>query len=42
MADNKYFYLYNPIPIVKQEAAYVIQNILKSKKSRFNIVNIVI
>jgi hypothetical protein len=32
MADNKYFYLYNPIPIVKQEAAYVIQNILKSKK----------
>jgi hypothetical protein len=32
MADNKYFYLYNPIPIVKQEAAHVIQNILKSKK----------
>lgn len=32
MAENRYFYLYNPIPIVKQEAASVIQNILKSKK----------
>jgi len=30
--SNKLFYLYNPIPIVKQEAAAVIQNILKSKK----------
>lgn len=30
--SNKLFYLYNPIPIVKQEAAVVIQNILKSKK----------
>lgn len=30
--QNKYFYLYNPIPVIKQEAAAVIQNILKSKK----------
>ena len=30
--QNRYFYLYNPIPVIKQEAAYVIQNILKSKK----------
>jgi hypothetical protein len=30
--DSRYFYLYNPIPIIKQEAALVIQNILKSKK----------
>lgn len=30
--SNKLFYLYNPIPIIKQEAAAVIQNILKSKK----------
>ena len=29
---NKFFYLYNPIPIVKNEAAYVINRILKSKK----------
>ena len=25
------FYLYNPIPIVKQEAVFVIQEILKSR-----------
>ncbi len=30
--QNRYFYLYNPIPVIKQEAASVIQNILKSKK----------
>lgn len=30
--QNRYFYLYNPIPVIKQEAAAVIQNILKSKK----------
>jgi ferredoxin-fold anticodon binding domain-containing protein len=30
--DSRYFYLYNPIPIIKQEDALVIQNILKSKK----------
>lgn len=29
---NKFFYLYNPIPIVKNEAAFVINKILKSKK----------
>ena len=30
--QNRYFYLYNPIPVIKQEAASVIQNILNSKK----------
>ena len=30
--NSKLFYLYNPIPIIKQEASVVIQNILKSKK----------
>lgn len=30
--NSKLFYLYNPIPIIKQEASLVVQNILKSKK----------
>lgn len=30
--NSNLFYLYNPIPIIKQEASEVIQNILKSKK----------
>ena len=28
--DNNLFYLYNPIPIVKQEAVIVIQTILRT------------
>ncbi len=32
---NKFFYLYNPIPIVKNEAANVINRILKSKKMSY-------
>ena len=33
--DKNIFYLYNPIPIVKQEATFVIQEILKSRNLNF-------
>ena len=33
--DKNVFYLYNPIPIVKQEATFVIQEILKSRNLNF-------